>query len=1011
MLINPGSELTFASGQLIKTLQIPRRHASIPIIGIRGSQSERTRGVVPLTLHSIYSSQSVNVTAYILKNLTSLPSMATAEYSWPHLHELQLADPDFLTPGPIDLILGADSYGLFIQPDIIKRYEEEPIAQRTIFGWIVLGPTSAPTASVHSSHHVAVDHELHDLLTKFWIQKEVPAFSTTQLNPDEEECETQFKATLSRDRAGRYVVRLALKLQASQLGESRSTAQRCLQRTLRRLSTDPIYQNLYSSFILEYEELQHMIRVPPSSPELSPVFYLPHHGVLKDDSITTKLRVVFNGSSLTSTGSSLNDILPTGAKLQPDISDILLWVRRHRYIFITDITKMFRQIQVHPDNWDLQRILWVDDQLNIIPYQLTTGRYVDDICGGADTLPELTSIAHQLVNLCKAGGFPLAKWQSNHPELLQALPMDVTAVEPNSFDNTQGKILGLIWQPHSDQFVFSSKAFNRPVITKQIILSEVAQLFDPLGFLSPVIIRAKTLLQELWLEKVGWDDCLSPQLRHRWTHFRSELSDLTSITIPLWMSLTPSAMVELHGFSDASQLAMAAAVYIKVIPHTTEPIITLVCAKTKVAPLKRLTISRLELMAAVLLSRLISYVQRTLELAEIPIYLWTDSSHSLLNIGQAWYQPDSAATLEERPGLLLTSSTVKQHHLWELLYRYSSLIRLLQITAQCQRCCAILKGIPQFSLATPLTPADLEGSYWIRSVQSAYFSSELTIISSGAHLTRSHPLAKFTAFIDHSGILRVGGRFRHSQLDPEYTSLKRLFNAGSKEFSELAQLLTHDGTTWVFNPPAAPHFGGKWEAAVKSVKHHLRRTIGETALTYKKLTTLLVQIEAILNSRPLCPLSDDPEDLAALTPGHFIIGAAPTTIPEPSLSSVPLTRVSRWQLIQQQFQHFWSRWSVECLQRQLAISKWHHPSTQIKVGSLVLLTDERFSPSKWPLARVTRLHLSSDGLCRVVTLKTAITELKRPITKLAVLPMTQDQPSPTEQSATDPASPSPISLS
>ncbi|XP_070151009.1 uncharacterized protein [Polyergus mexicanus] len=136
------------------------------------------------------------------------------------------------------------------------------------------------------------------------------------------------------------------------------------------------------------------------------------------------------------------------------------------------------------------------------------------------------------------------------------------------------------------------------------------------------------------------------------------------------------------------------------------------------------------------------------------------------------------------------------------------------------------------------------------------------------------------------------------------TSLKRLFNAGSKEFSELAQLLTHDGTTWVFNPPAVPHFGGKWEAAVKSVKHHLRRTIGDTALTYEELTTLLVQIEAVLNSRPLCPLSDDPEDLAALTFGHFIIGAVPTTIPEPSLSAVPLPRLSRWQLIQQQFQHF-----------------------------------------------------------------------------------------------------------
>ncbi|XP_070155816.1 uncharacterized protein [Polyergus mexicanus] len=525
MLIDPGSELTFASGQLIKILQVPRRHASVPIIGIGGSQSERTRSVVPLTLHSVYFSQSIKVTAYILKNLTtSLPSIATAEHSWPHLRGLQLADPDFLTPGTIDLILGADSYGLFIQPDIIKGSEEEPIAQHTIFGWIVLGPTSTPSATAHSSHHVAVDHELHDLLTKFWIQEEIPSFSTTQLNPDEEECETHFTDTHSRDSAGRYVVRLPLKLQTSHLGESRATAQRCLQRILRRLSTDPTYQNLYSSFIREYEELQHMVKVPPSTPKPSPMFYLPHHGVLQDDSITTKWYS-------TGPASPARDLPST--------------------IFCT---------RVYPDDWDLQRILWVDDQLNIIPYQLTTVTY-----GTRSALFLAVRVLLQLV---------------------EDEAMDGAAVEPHSFANTQDKILELTWQPHSDQFVFQSKASNRPVITKRTILSEVAQLFYPLGFLFPVIIRAKTLLQELWLEKVGWDDCLSPQLRDRWTHFRSELSDLTSITIPRWMSLTPSATVELHGFSDASQLAMAAVVYIKVTPHTTEPIITLVCAKTKNAYLR-----------------------------------------------------------------------------------------------------------------------------------------------------------------------------------------------------------------------------------------------------------------------------------------------------------------------------------------------------------------------------------------------------------------------------------------
>lgn len=114
--------------------------------------------------------------------------------------------------------------------------------------------------------------------------------------------------------------------------------QQGLRRILRRFSTDKAYHALYSSFISEYEELQHMVLIPLSALAPTPIYYLPHHGVLREDSITTKLRVVFNGSSPTSTSSSLNDILHTGAKLQLDISNVLLWVRRHRYIFTTVIS-------------------------------------------------------------------------------------------------------------------------------------------------------------------------------------------------------------------------------------------------------------------------------------------------------------------------------------------------------------------------------------------------------------------------------------------------------------------------------------------------------------------------------------------------------------------------------------------------------------------------------------------------------------------------------------------------
>ena len=219
-------------------------------------------------------------------------------------------------------------------------------------------------------------------------------------------------------------------------------------------------------------------------------------------------------------------------------------------------------------------------------------------------------------------------------------------------------------------------------------------------------------------------------------------------------------------------------------------------------------------------------------------------------------------------------------------------------------------------------------------------------------------------------------------------TLKRMFTQGSQDHQTLAQLFVNDNTRWCFNPPAAPHMGGKWEAVVKSTKHHLRRTVSETALTYEVFSTLLTQIEALLNSRPLEPLSDDPDDVATLTPAHFLIGHPLSALPEPSVEHTSISPSARWQLIQQKTQQFWTQWSAHYLQRQLSISKWHHPSNAIKVGSLVLITDERFPPSKWPLARVLTLHPGKDGLTRVVTLKTATTILTRPIAKLAILNVT-----------------------
>ncbi|XP_011859397.1 PREDICTED: uncharacterized protein LOC105556896 [Vollenhovia emeryi] len=196
-----------------------------------------------------------------------------------------------------------------------------------------------------------------------------------------------------------------------------------------------------------------------------------------------------------------------------------------------------------------------------------------------------------------------------------------------------------------------------------------------------------------------------------------------------------------------------------------------------------------------------------------------------------------------------------------------------------------------------------------------------------------------------------------------------------------------ESVNWHFIPARAPHFGGLWEAAVKTMKRHLKRTIGEASLTVSEMITVLTQIEAIMNSRPITPLSDDPRDLEALTPAHFLIGSSMAALPEHDLQEVPTSKLSRWQHFEQLRQRFWSRWSREYLSACQQRSKWKTLKREtIRAGQLVMLKEDEAMPYKWTMARVLETHPGVDGVVRAVTLRTAKGQYKRPIVKLAPVP-------------------------
>ena len=190
---------------------------------------------------------------------------------------------------------------------------------------------------------------------------------------------------------------------------------------------------------------------------------------------------------------------------------------------------------------------------------------------------------------------------------------------------------------------------------------------------------------------------------------------------------------------------------------------------------------------------------------------------------------------------------------------------------------------------------------------------------------------------------------------------------------------------WKFIPERAPHFGGLWEAAVKSMKFHFRRVVGNTRLTFEELMTVLTQIESCLNSRPLVSLSCDDDGIEALTPGHFLIGQPLESLPDPSHSYRSLSLLKRWYLCQSLVRHFWKRWSDEYLSSLRRHNKWKFPSRNVEVGDVVILQEGNLIPTKWPLARVIETHPGKDGFVRVITVKTSTGIYKRPTAKVALL--------------------------
>ena len=249
--------------------------------------------------------------------------------------------------------------------------------------------------------------------------------------------------------------------------------------------------------------------------------------------------------------------------------------------------------------------------------------YVDNVLSGRPSENDIIHYYHNARSLLSEACFNLRSWVTNSQQLLTITQREQTA-EPTTPNN----ILGILWSPHSDQLSLASKGPSTTgnlLTTKRELLQESSRIFDPIGLTAPVTIQAKLLIQKIWTQNIEWDEPLGSDLTQEWHQIATDLCQLHQFSISRKYPTTSDASVlELHAFSDASLKAYGAVVYLRSQAHT-----AFIMAKSRVAPLKSQTLPRLELMAALIATRLTKFVLDSLELANIPVYVWVDSQIAL----------------------------------------------------------------------------------------------------------------------------------------------------------------------------------------------------------------------------------------------------------------------------------------------------------------------------------------------------------------------------------------------
>lgn len=673
LLLDCGSQRSYITTNLAKRLHIEPDTEDLLIIYTFGSETplETTSPATTLTIttkRGVKRQIRVNIVTHITEKI---PIVNESFKSYVDI----LAD-DESVGDCINLLIGNDYYFSFIQNERLHVKDNLHLVNSD-FGWIVSGNIEGKDDNDMSvvtycqcyepscSYLTEADLPLRDVDMKFLWALEGIGITDSPKTTREEEAVEHFNNTVKYVN-GRYEIKWPWVQFPPDLPTNYNLALGRLKSLLRR-SDERVLKD-YSQILREHLDAQIIELVEPITepihPLNRPVHFLPHHIVRQTDKGG---RIVYDASAKLKDRKSLNECMFRGPSMLEDLTALLLKFRCGKIGITADIEKAFLQVGLQKEDKDVTRFLWVKDPTkelnedNLLQYRfcrvpfgivsspfLLTATirfhmskqnsalleniadkcYVDNLVTCAENLEKAVKIYQDTRSVFHEMAMNMRDWVSNDKNFMETIPQSLRAKNVEKV-----KVLGLVWDVEDDTLQLKAADYitaKSNHVTKKDVLRTLARIYDPCGFVSPLILPAKILFQELCVAKYKWDTDLSDDYLHKWNSILDQLRSIAEVRIPrcvLQEALKQTLKYELHTFTDASKRAYAAVTYLRIVSQDASKTAFLM-SKARVTPVEDqddLKIPRLELLAYLIGSRLLKYVKKGLDLTIEKQYLWTDS--------------------------------------------------------------------------------------------------------------------------------------------------------------------------------------------------------------------------------------------------------------------------------------------------------------------------------------------------------------------------------------------------